>query len=150
MLSPSVIAKGWVRFYFVLEIIWFLFWATLMFAFKFGVNTRGSIYWLGNELAAFHLALMPSVAYGLDDGNKFVVVLYLAVIITDLSRMLEIALHTEEPARSIEWAWGTSLALAAYGVFIGVVALTWFLYVWINNVRFKRAKSTASDDFFKK
>lgn len=134
-MTPTKFARAWVRVYFVFEFVWAVFWAIMMPIFKFALGADGAEFRLGNELQALHLALMPSVAYGLEDGNKLVIILYGAVIWTDLSRLLEIVIHTPS---DIGWAWGTSLAIAAYGVFIGAFALAWFVYVWVNEVRFTK------------
>lgn len=144
-MTPSKIAQTWIRIYFVFEITWTVLWVVLMPLYKFALSEAdGAAYRLGHELQGLHLGLMPSVAYGLEDGNKIIIaVLYASVIWSDLSRLLEIVLYTKPV---IDWAWGTSLATAAYGLFVGVFALGCFIYIWVNNVRFKNPKTGLKND----
>lgn len=135
-------ARQWSHLYFVLEIIWILFWFSTMLAYQLGMGKDGAAYRLNNALEAFHLVLLPTVAYTLRDPGWDALLGYVAVIITDISIVLEIALHTPAVAKSIHWGFATAMTTAAFGLFISVVMLCWFIYVWFSGVKFRKRGST--------
>lgn len=135
-------ARQWVNVYFFLEVTWIVFWFATMLAYQLGLGEDGAAYRLDNALEAFHLVLLPTVAYTLRDPGWDALLGYIAVIITDIAIVLEVSLHTPEIAKEIHWAFGTALTTAAYGLFISVLMLCWFFYVWFNRIKFRKQGST--------
>jgi len=137
-MGVKVNIERWANLYFVLEIIWFVFWTAMVIAYQAGLGEEGEFYRTHIILNAFHLALLPSVAYTMRDAHWHIIIGYLAVVVTDTHAVWTLAAHTPAAAKDISWAYGTSLAVASLGLFITTfVALTWYIYVRANNYQFR-------------
>lgn len=137
------IARTWSKIYFAFEIIWITLWAIALFLYLGALGEEGSFYRLIGTLNAFHLLLMPCVEYVLQDGDKRIVVGFLATIVTDTAIVWDIGAHTPTIAKDVNWAFVLSLVVSGLGLFITTfIALTWLLYVWSNNIRFRIKGST--------
>jgi len=137
------IVERWATVYFVLEFIWFAFWVAMLIAYQAGLGEDGEFYRIHNILNAFHLALLPTVAYTMRDAHWHIILGYLAVVATDTHAVWTLAAHTPAAAKDISWAYGTSIAVAALGLFISTfVALIWYIYVKANNHKFRTTRSS--------
>lgn len=135
-------ARRWAAVYLTLEILWIIFWIGTMLAYQIGLGEEGEFYRLVNELSAFHLVLLPTVAYTMRDSEWHIVLAYIAVIATDLTLVLKMSLHTPQVARDVTWGFGTAMAVCAFGLFISVMMLFWFIFVWSSGIKFRRPGTT--------
>jgi hypothetical protein len=138
-------ARTWSKIYFAFEIIWMILWATALFVYLGALEKEGSFYRLIGTLNAFHLLLMPCVEYVLQDGDKRIIVGFLATIVTDVAIVWDIGAHAPSEAREVGWAFILSLVVSGLGLFITTfIALLWLLYVWYHNIKF-RVKGTTEE-----
>lgn len=137
-------ARRWAQVYFFLEIVWILYWAATIIAYLAGIGEDGEFYRTIAHLHAFHLVLLPSVAYTMSDGEWHILLGYLGVVITDNAILWDVVFHTPAVSKPIEWAFITSVVRGGFALFITLFVLLWFLYVWYNKIEFK-VKGTTKD-----
>lgn len=122
-----------------------ILWASALFTYTGALEKEGTFYRYVGIINAFHLLLMPCVEYVLQDGDKRIIVGFLATIVTDTAIVWDIGAHTPSEAREVGWAFALSLVVSGLGLFITTfIALLWFLYVWNQNIKF-RVKGTTEE-----
>lgn len=142
-MSPLGVARTWSKIYFGFEIVWMILWAAALFTYLGALGENGSFYRLIGALNAFHLLLMPCVEYVLQDGDKRIIIGFLATIVTDTAIVWDIGAHAPDAAREVGWAFILSLVVGGLGLFITFfIALSWLMYVWVKDVKFRIKGST--------
>jgi hypothetical protein len=143
------VAKIWSNVYFFLEFVWMAFWAGTIVAYLAGLGSNGEFYRIYAHLHAFHLVLLPSVAYVLRDGERHIILGFLGVIVTDSAMLWDFIAHTPDASKAVDWAFITSVVRAGFALFITLFATLWFVYVWYHNVKFRTQKKGDAESMIK-
>lgn len=139
------VAKTWTKVYIAFEVTWFILWVGSMVAYLSALGEEGSFYRIFGSINAFHFMLAPCVEYTLQDGYKRILLGFLAVVATDTFVLWEIAGHTPEIAKEVGWAFGLSIGVTGFALFVTTfIALPWFIYVWYHGLKF-RIKGTTEE-----
>lgn len=135
--NSSLNARNVGHFYFYLESLWVLLFATSIILIMAATGDGGEAYRITIFFTAFHIVALPqAMLYAFDDGKRWIILGFIMCIITDLASLLDVTLHFPEP-RLYQWAWILMLLVPTYGLFISLYAFIWYAVVWARGYRFK-------------